>query len=442
MYVFVIAFFIALVILFFNMEINSGKWVVKEYNQHLYSNGELLSAGKITDRRGVVLAETVDGARVYNEDAKVRKATLHIIGDTAGFISTGVQTAYKSELTGYSLINGIYALKKNGAGNDIQLSIDAELSVTALDALGKYKGTIGVYNYETGEILCAVSAPTYDLYNKPKDIATDDSGKYEGIYMNRFFTGLYTPGSTFKIVTAACAIDNMIDITTRTFTCNGAYVNSVGNKVKCNGVHGTVNFEQALNRSCNAAFAQIAAELGNEKMMETAKTIGFGEKLSADKLKCATSYFDLTGAYDIDRAWAGIGQYTTLVNPCHEAIIMGSIANRSGYTPEPTIIKDQRTSKIDCMSSVASKRLDSILRSNFTDFYTDNRMPNLVMCGKTGTAEVAKKKPHAWFAGYSQRPDLPLCIVVVLENSGGTGIGTAIPVANIVMQKALELYVH
>lgn len=440
MYIFAVAFLVGLILLFFNMEINAGTWVVKDYNQHLYAKGELLAAGQITDRNGVVLAETVNGERKFNSDATIRKATLHVVGDTAGFISTGVQTAYKSQLTGYSLINGIYTLKKNGAGNDIQLSIDSTLSVAALNALGNFKGTIGIYNYQTGEILCAVSSPTFDPYNKPKDIATDESGKYEGIYMNRFFSGLYTPGSTFKVLTATCAVDNIIDIGQRTFTCNGSWVNKVGNKVKCNGVHGTVTFEQALNRSCNTAFASLAAELGNEKMTQTAKEFGYNQPLYVDRIKCATSYFDLSNAYDIDRAWAGIGQYTTLVNPCHAVTIMGSIANKNGYTPAPTLIKGQRTSNLDYIGSVPAKRLDKLLRSNVENYYGDTRFPNLQMCGKTGTAEIAKKRPHAWFLGYSQRSDLPLCIVVVLENSGGSGIGTAIPVANKVMQKALELY--
>ena len=441
MYIFAVAFLVALILLFFNMELNANTWVVKDYNQHLYAEGELLAAGQITDRNGIVLAETVNGERVFNTDVNIRKSTLHVVGDTAGFISTGVQTAYKSNLTGYSLVNGIYTLKKNGAGNDIQLSIDSTLSVTALNALGNYKGTIGVYNYQTGEILCAVSSPTYDPYNKPKDINTDETGKYEGIYMNRFFSGLYTPGSTFKVVTATCAVDNLIDINTRTFTCNGAWVNKVGNKVKCNGVHGTVTFEQALNRSCNTAFAALAAELGNEKMSQTAKEFGFNKPLYVDRIKCATSYFDLSKAYDIDRAWAGIGQYTTLVNPCHAVTIMGSIANKNGYTPAPTIIKGQRTDSLGYIGSVPAKKLDKMLRSNVENYYGDSRFPDLQMCGKTGTAEIANKKPHAWFLGYSQRSDLPLCIVVVLENSGGSGIGTAIPVANKVMQKALELYV-
>ncbi len=440
LYVFAFAFLIGLIILFFTMEVNSTEWVVKDYNQHLYSDGELLAAGTITDRNGVVLAQTVDGERVYHDDVKVRKATLHVVGDTAGFIATGVQSAYKSELTGYSLLNGVYNLKKNGSGNDIQLSIDSELSVTALEALGDFKGTIGIYNYLNGEILCAVSNPTYDIYDKPDDIATDDTGKYEGIYMNRFFSGLYTPGSTFKIITACCAIDNMTDIDRESFTCNGAWINSVGNKVTCNGVHGTVNFEQALNRSCNTVFASLAVELGNEAMTTTAEEFGFNERLNASGIKCAMSTYNVSEAYDIDLAWSGIGQYTTMLNPCHAATILGSIANRTGYTPTPTVIKGERTSNLDYAGSVPSKQLDDMLRSNVENYYKDSSFPDLLMAGKTGTAEVANKKPHAWFIGYSQRNDLPLCIVVVLENSGGSGIRTAIPVANKVMQKALDLY--
>jgi len=441
MYFFAFAFLAGLMILFITMEANSGKWVVKDYNKHLYSEGELLAAGTITDRYGVVLAETVDGERKFNDDYKIRTSTLHVVGDTAGFISTGVHSSMKSQLTGYSLLNGVYKLKKNGTGNDVQLSIDSRLCVTAMEALGNNKGTIGVYNYKTGEVYCAVSLPTYDVYNKPTDIMTDETGKYEGIYLNRYFSGLYTPGSTFKIVTACCAIDNLIDIDTRTFTCGGAWVNSVGNSVTCNGVHGAVNFEQALQQSCNTAFASLAAELGNEKMQDTAEECGFNKKIYVDNFKLATSYYDVTNAYDIDRAWSGIGQYTTLINPCHATMLVGAIANKSGYAPTPTLIKGKNTSKVDFMGSVSVKKLNQMLRSNVENYYGDNRFPNLMMCGKTGTAEVSGKKPHTWFLGYSQRDDLPLAIVVVCENSGGYGIDVAIPIANTVMQKAYELYV-
>ena len=160
-----------------------------------------------------------------------------------------------------------------------------------------------------------------------------------------------------------------------------------------------------------------------------------------DNIRCATSRYDVKDAYEIDRAWSGIGQYTTLANPCHMATLLGAIANRSGFTPAPTLIKNKNTSKLDYMGSVPAKRLDDMLRSNVENYYGDNKFPNLEMCGKTGTAQVADDKPHTWFVGYSQRDDLPLVIVVVCENSGDYGINIALPIASQVMQKAYELYV-
>lgn len=439
MYIFAALFLAGLTILFITMQANSGKWVVKSYNQHLYSKGEILTAGKITDRRGTVLAETKNGERKFNSNKTIREATLHVVGDTGGFISTGIHSSMKSNLTGYSILNGVYNLKKSGTGNDVELTIDSRLCVDAMKALGDNKGTVGVYNYETGEILCCVSLPTYDVYDKPDDIATDTTGKYEGIYMNRFFSGLYTPGSTFKIVTSCSALENIEDIEKRTFKCTGAYTYSTGGKVNCTGHHGTLNFKGALAHSCNSAFASIAVELGNENLMNTALELGFNKAVKVDNIRCAKSSINLKNAYGLDRAWAGIGQYTTLVNPCHEITLLGAIANRTGVTPEPTLIKNKRVGSITYMDATEAKKLNNMLRNNVTSYYKDSKFPKLQMCGKTGTAEVADKEPHAWFVGYSQREDLPLAIVVVVEN-GGSGPKVAIPVANKVMQKALQYY--
>ena len=98
--------------------------------------------------------------------------------------------------------------------------------------------------------------------------------------MNRFFSGLYTPGSTFKVITAACAIENIPDIYDRTFECTGKVQIGEG-YVICNGVHGKIGFEKALNKSCNVAFALIANELGAEKLTATAERLGFN---STDRL--------------------------------------------------------------------------------------------------------------------------------------------------------------
>ncbi len=267
------AFLIGVVFLIGSFAVNGETWALKRFNQHLFTGGSLTSAGTIYDTKGVILAQTKDGERIYNDSRRIRKATLHMVGDTAGYISTGIHTIFRSELTGYNLVDGVYRLMEDGEGNNIRLTINAELCATALDALGDRKGTVGVYNYKTGEILCMVSSPTYDPERKPTDIDTDKTGKYDGIYLNRFLSGVYTPGSTFKTITAISAIDNIPDIFTQKFTCKGKMQTS-GGVIYCNEEHGhgTITFEQALNRSCNVAFAQIAIQLGAEKLTATDKT--------------------------------------------------------------------------------------------------------------------------------------------------------------------------
>lgn len=454
LYLLAVAFLAGMGILLYTFFSNADSWAMKRSNRHIYNSGVLSTAGTITDESGAVLAETVDGKRVYNNSKDVRVATLHIVGDSQGYIATGVQTAYSDVLTGYDLINGIYTLKQYGKGSDIKLTVNAELCTAAYNALGKEKGTVGVYNYKTGELLCVVSKPSYDIANKPsEDINNDKTGAYDGVYLNRFFSGVYTPGSTFKVITSACAIDNIADIDSRSFKCEGEYKVGV-DSVKCLSTHGKINFERALNQSCNSAFAQLAIELGVDKLTATTTQLGFGSTFYVDKIKLARSRFDISDAATVNIGWAGIGQYTTRVNPCHMLTIIGSIAN-GGTSPQPYFIKSvtspagyssysAQTSYLQPMfSEGTANRLDEMLRSNVVNYYGDGKFKGLKMCGKTGTAEVSNEEggasPHAWFVGYSQREDLPLAIVVVVENGGG-GSSVAIPVASKTMQKAASLF--
>lgn len=444
LYVLAAAFAAGIVILVAQMAVNGGEWAANRANKHIYSRGQIAAAGAIVDSKGVVLAETAKGKRVYNKDKTVRVATLHTVGDTAGSISTGIHAAYRKELSGYSLWNGIYQLKEYGRGSDIHLTIDAKACAAAYKALGNYKGTVGVYNYKTGRILCVASKPAYDINNKPDDILTNTE-KYEGVYLNRLLSGVYTPGSVFKTVTALCAIDNMPDIDTRSFTCAGKATIG-GGKLVCNGVHGKVNFEKALNKSCNIAFGQLAVELGKEKLLATAESLGFNQSMKIDDVRTAAGMFDLTAANDLDLAWAGIGQYSTLVNPLQILAMMGTIANGgrgvSPYMVEKIVSPSGIVTKRGSLNAKAlmeintesAERLKALLRSDVVNSYGDSRFKNLQMCGKTGTAELKDgQTPHAWFAGFSMRADMPLAVVVVVEN-GGSGNKVAIPVANKVMQ--------
>lgn len=454
LYVIILLFLAGCGLLFYNLVTNSSDWAMNRVNKHLYSSGSLATAGDITDINGVILATTENGQRVYNESKNVRLATLHTVGDSAGYIASGVQTAFKDELTGYTLVDGVYNLKRYGKGNDIKLTLNSKVCATAYKALGDRKGTVAVMNYKTGELVCVVSTPTYDIKNKPDDINTNTTDKYEGIYMNRFFSGLYTPGSTFKVITAACAIENIPDIYSRTFQCDGKILIGEG-YVICNDTHGEVDFETAMNKSCNCAFAKIADELGAEKLTLTAERLGFNiKKLTvSDKISCAKSKLNLTESAPLDIGWAGIGQYTTLINPCQMLTVISSIANGGVainpylvseiMNPEGEVIFTEKTSDLgEYFTYSVAKSLDIILRSNVVNQYGDWYFPNLNMCGKTGTAEISDDedaKPNALFVGYSQNEETPFAIIVVVENTT-SAIKSAVPIASSVMKEINAQY--
>ena len=439
----IVAFFAGLGIMLYTFISDGDEWVANRANSLIFKGDELTVAGKIYDRDGEILVSTENGKRKYNSNYNKRLSTLHVVGDSVGYIATGVQTLYRSNLIGYNFVDGIYNTLSSDEGVDIKLTIDADVCAEAYSAMNGNKGTIIVYNYETGEVICMVSAPTYDPQNKPKDIDTNTTGKYNGIYMNRAISGVFTPGSTFKVVTAICAIENIPDLYSRKFKCTGKKTFGSGDVI-CNGVHGTLDFERALNVSCNSVFSELANEVGKDKLTETVRALGFGKNVTISKAKTVRSTFDVSNSTKLDLGWAGIGQYTTLVNPSQMLMFMGAIAN-GGKAMTPYLVEESSEivdvkSKVNTnikLSEETANKVKKLLRSNVKNYYSDNKFPNLEMCGKTGSAEVSNGKSHAWFVGFSQKKNFPYAIVVCLEN-GGLGYNHAIPVANRVMQKVLK----
>ncbi len=441
-YVLIVAFIAGVGFFIASLMMNGSEWASHKANRHIYSNGQIINAGTIYDCNGVVLAKSSDNERIFAQNAEVRRSVLHVVGDTAGYISTGTHHLYRDTLSGYSRIEGIYNLKKSGIGTDITLNIDSEANKIAYKALGSHNGAVAVYNYKTGKLLCSVSKPSYDINNRPDDLLTNE--KYDGVFLDKVISGVYTPGSIMKIVTAACAIENIPDIYMRTFECDGEYETGDGTVI-CNGVHGKVNFQKAMNESCNCAFAEISIELGAAKLKATAEEMGFNSRLYAKEIRLTKSTFEPDKKSKAELGWAGIGQSTTLVNPAHFLSIMGAIANGgNGYAPDRirstgtvTEIMGRPAEAIVKIKPETAVKLGEILRSNVTDKYGDWKFKNLEMCGKTGTAQIDGEKSHSWFAGYSQREDLPLAVICIAEN-GGYGSGVASTVSNKVMQYFLE----
>ncbi len=448
-----LAFIVGLVFMTVSLVQNGDTWVMKRFNHHVYSNGELIGAGTIYDKDGDVLAETKDGDRVYSDSATTRKSTLHVVGDPKNFISTGVQSVYSARLTGYSLLFGVHNIQKYGKGNDLKLTIDRDICDEAYKALDGRKGTVGIVNYKTGEIVCSVSSPSYDVEDVPDNLLTSE--RYEGVYINRLLDAHYVPGSTFKLVTAICAIENIPDIYSREWVCNGEYQPESGVAIKCNANHGKhINFNDALAKSCNSTFAQIAIELGQEKLATTAKELGIGSAVTVSgTIDSYAGHFDTTDKIKLGvdaLGWTGIGQGNTRIAPITmlrivsavanggNAVsfnIVDSLANQAGKALDFTLPSNQ----LSMMNSDVAAKLKEMMRYNVTNHYGESRYKGLNLCAKSGTAQIDSNENHniAWFVGFMDDSEYPYAFVVVIEN-GNSGSQTAGPVAKRVLTKLVE----
>lgn len=411
-------------------------WASYEGNRDVYNEGDL-SKGKLYDTNGTLLMQNTPDGMIFNDDASVRTALMHITGDKDNNISTGANRAFTDELIGYNLINGIYSL--NNAGKDVSLTLDANICATAYEALAGRSGTVGVYNYKTGEILCMVSSPTYDPVDPPSE-------PEDGVYINRFTSATFVPGSIFKLVTAAAAIENLDDAYTWEINCTGSV--SYGGEYAVTDVsaHGTVDLEKALEVSCNCYFGQLAEKLGPDLLEKYTEKAGLMTSYDIDGIKTTEGTFDFPDS-GMNLAWTGIGQWEDMINPCSMMVYMGAIAN-GGEATHPNIVKpttfmgkqiDKITTKTTNMiDSTTAASLTEMMANNVVSHYGSENFPGLSLCAKSGTAEVGDyKEPHAWFAGFLNDDSNPYAFIVLVENSG-YGADVAGAVANTVLQAVVN----
>lgn len=395
------------------------------------------SGGTVVDRSGTLVLDATDG-RSYAESETVRKAMLHILGDSQGNIPAYLLDEYGDELVGFDLLNGTY--HSGERSGRMQLTLSADVQHAALDAMGDYKGALGVYNYKTGEILCMISTPTFDP-TSPPDVQGNPE-RYDGVYVNRFLHATYTPGSTFKLVTAAAALEEIPDIRERTFYCEGEQEIG-GETVVCNGVHGTVNFEQGLAQSCNVVFGEVAAELGADTLSRYAEQLGVTDSLSFDGFITRRGSFDLSRASVYETAWAGIGQYTDQVNLCQYMTFVGAIAN-GGVAAKPYLVENVVFGETEkyavkpellprALSAETADELAEMMHYAVVNQYGEWYFSGLYAGAKSGTAERGEDQTaNALLVGFTQDENCPLAFVMVLEGGDG-GSSVCAPVISQVL---------
>ena len=431
-----------------------ARWAMSSSNTRLNRAKNSVVMGTITDRDGYTLAWTdEDGARRYSADFAIRLALSQTVGDTMSMSGTGVQTFFAGTLVGMSgsIIDRTWQWLSGETtrGDDIQLTVDAKLcGVIARNFPSGYNGAVVVINYRTGEILAMVSMPEYD----PGDMSTNVP---DTAYFNRCLQGQYTPGSTFKIVTLASALENLPGALSHAFTCTGfqAFGNGVVTCLSGTRAHGQMDLRSAFVESCNVSFATLSYELGQGALLRTAETFGFNDDFTFSDVMLYASAFPRDIGSVSELAWSGVGQGRVLVTPLHMAMIAGAVAN-GGVMMEPKLVKQitgstglpRLRAAPGIYRRVMSASTASIIGGYMQDVVTSGtgtraRIQGYTVCGKTGSAETSDDKTvetNALFVGYLAEERHPYAVAVVLEQ-GGSGGNMAATLAAKALSEAIDL---
>lgn len=432
-----------------------NRWFSSPRNARVRAQKASVIAGDILDVNGVVLAHTNDdGKRVYAADEATRRAVVHLVGDTDNNVSNSVESFQTNYLYGFQasvpeLVGAMISGQKR-RGDTVTLTIDSALC-TAIAASFQHnpnsagkRGAAVVMNYKTGAVLGQISLPSFD----PMNITDAVKQAGDSPFWNRATQAVYPPGSTFKTVTTAAALENLPDVESYEFECIRGELDFGDHWIGDyqGEVHGKIDLKEAYAESCNKMFAMLALQLGQTKMLKTAKTFGFNDNFLFRDLVVENSVFPQTADSDYTLAASGFGQSAVGATPMHLCMIAAAIAN-DGVMMEPRILQKVTSaggtprmtfsSKVyrTVVSPEIAKTIQRYMRSVVTDG-TGRRaaVDGMSICGKTGTADsTADGKPvtYGWFIGYSANPETPYAVAVVVEDidaktSGGS---TAAPIA-------------
>jgi cell division protein FtsW (lipid II flippase) len=327
---------------------------------------------------------------------------------------------------------------------DITLTIDARLQSRLATILSRHgvksahgRAAAVVINPDTGDLLAAVSYPFPVLSDRPgNEIESDNDA-----LLDRARYGLYPPGSTFKLVTAAAALRRDVNWSRATFTCSGLANGRVGAKVPGWGIvrddvldkhpHGTINMHDGIVRSCNAYFGQLAVRLGPQALLETALRFGISvaPSNSLDRLRESLPQ-------------AGYGQGYVVTSPLRMARVAAAVASdgvlrepRMGpQSPEDTIADPLLTPEAAAL--LGQYMRDAVLTGTGRSLSGHEWR----IAGKTGTAEVIGSPSHAWFVGFAPygHERKRIAFAVIIENAGYGGLAAA-PVAGEIVTAAAAL---
>lgn len=352
-------------------------------------------------------------------------------------------------------------------GASVELTIDPVLQQAAWDALGDQRGAVVALDPQTGAILAMVSKPSYD----PNALAGHDFPAVTQAWTaleadpsrpmdNRALSGItYPPGSTFKLITAAAALESgmtpdtpLVAPTELDLPLTTATLHNFGGAA-CSGT-GAIVLRDAVRISCNTAFAQLGMDLGADALRAQAEAFGFDTPLNVP-MKVTESHFPA----DPDApqtALSAIGQFEVRVTPLQMAMVSAAIAN-GGVPMRPYLVQAVRSSDLTVVDQTEPTELGRAVSAGTAAALRDMmvgvvangtgraaQIAGIQVAGKTGTAQTSEDAaPHAWFTAFAPADAPRVAVAVIVENGGSmgdeaTGGAVAAPIARAAIEAALR----
>lgn len=433
-------------------------------NNHTINKARFIKRGSIITADGLTLAESIQQADgTYERSYPNGNLAAHVVGYYSQQYGTmGIENTQNDTLTGskdYSswqnALNSLAGISE--PGNSVQLTIDSRIQRAAEQALAGRVGAIVALDPRNGAVLAWASAPTFDNTNIQAAIeAANASGGADTSMYDRATLALYTPGSTFKVLTLASALENGLATLDTTYDSpgrmeiGGADVVSIGERG-----HGKISLAKAFALSSNTVFGQVADGLGAEKLVATARAFGYGQQLGLDFTTAASVMPNPEEMTEWELAWAGAGQpvgqghtpgpqATVMQNALMAATIANNGIAMNPYVvsqilaPDGTVLKTTRGRSLGqaVSSGTAAQVKQAMLDVVQNGTGSAAAIAGVKVAGKTGTAETNNANANSTFVGFAPYDTPTVAIAVVIEQNA-KGEESAAAVGGQVLRAAL-----
>ena len=465
---FVVAYLLLSVLLVYWQVVRAPNLVNRPDDPRLYAEQQAVRRGAILDRRGTVLEKTTFADQTPTRTLFDPSLSLLIGYHSQQYDNSGLENAYNDYLNGDATDQPIdntmrRLLHQPVLGDTLQLTIDDRIQRIADAALGNGPGVALVADPRNGQILAMVSKPSFDANQ------IDDPGYWASLQtadsplLNRALEGRYPPGSTFKTVTLATALQNGSanlatlfsgqDATGPLFIQGSVLPSSTSNLPP--GLS-QVTLKDAYKYSDNIVFAVLGQRLGARALLDGTARFGFGQQVPFELPVAVSRLTDNLNTFSqFELASSAFGQAKVLVTPLQMLLVDEAIANggtimrpyvvRTITAPNGEVLQDNQQQvwlqalSPDVAAGVGRAMVAAVNEPGASGYAA--QIPGVTVAGKTGTAQLGETGilPHAWFMAYAPA-EHPRLAVVVLKERAGEGSTVAAPIAQQILAQSLVLY--